>query len=145
MLTVPCVSTAALFALSRHVPVTGCAAPSDDSVCVTEADWGPLPPSAHVHVDVTVELFQPFAFGAGLVPSNAIVGGVPSSCVNVAVSDRAYGPGPVGVPTKSVHVPVPEHVCCTPRVEVVVPPDQPLNAQPWAGVAVKAMFEPNAR
>jgi hypothetical protein len=30
-------------------------------------------------------------------------------------------------------------------LEVVVAPDQPANAHPWAGVAVNAMVEPNAR
>jgi hypothetical protein len=83
------VSVAALPATSVHVPATGWFAPSDESVCVTVEDCGPLPLSLHVHVEVTGVLFQPFPFGPGLVPTNAIVGGVLSSCVNVAVSDKA--------------------------------------------------------
>ncbi len=89
MLTVPSASVAELPATSKHVPVTCWPAPSALIVWVTFGACGPLPASAHPHVEVTSVLFQPFAFGAGIVPWNVIVGGVESSWVNVAVIESA--------------------------------------------------------
>src|SRR5881397_536314 len=139
MLTLPSVCCAEFPARSRHWPVPCWPAPSAIRVCELAVATTPESASEHDQLRVTLVLFQPFAFAAGLGPTKLIVGLVLSIFTSPSVLLAT-------LPARSWHVPVP--CWCMPSVEIVceseaaITPDR-LSEQVQLS-ATSTLFQPLA-